>query len=231
MSRFYAERRMFAAAAVVLLGALVAVVLLWRPAAGPKRPAIVGGQVVSGQISYNVNFNELVSSGVILPFDIPEQITANLNYSNGTGSNQVDTIYAVSVSLAGTPTTLNLQSLTDPAGVGINFARVRELIVVNPTTTAGFDVKIEAAASNGIAWLPSSSTPLFARYGGSQRISDPISTGSGNGNVITSSSKQVTLDPGTNTVTVYLLFIGGSAASVVLYIPRSVRRPARRRAA
>ncbi len=226
MSRFSRQRRVVG----VGLSALIVLVLaaLAMRLSGPGGPApappIVGGQVVSGQISYNVNFNELVSSGVILPFDIPEAITANLNYSNGTGSNQVDTIYGASLSLAGTTTTLNLQSLTDPSGASIDFARVRELIVINPSTTAGYDVKVEAGASSGWTVLPPSSNPLYARYGGSLRISDPVSTGSGNGNVVTSSLKNVTLDPGANTVTVYVLLIGGSAACVLIFVPRSDRR-------
>lgn len=172
------------------------------------------GQTISGNITFNAAFTEAVSTGVITPYQIPATIAANLSYGTGTGSNQVDTMYGKQLSLAATPTTLDLTSLTDPAGISITFARVREFIVVNLSTTAGQDVKIEQGASNGWAMLPAnaSANPLYARYSGSARISDPVSTGSGNGNVAGSTSKTVELDPGANTVSVYVLILGGSAA-------------------
>jgi hypothetical protein len=170
------------------------------------------GQVIAGNVTFNAAFTEAVSSGVIVPFSVPATISQNLGYTNGTASNQVDTLYAKQLTLAGATTTIDLTSLTDPAGVSVNFARVRELIVVNTATTAGFDVKVEAGASNGWAPLPTSADPLTARYGGSIRLSDPVSTGASNGNVTSGTSKTITFDPGANTCIINVLIVGGSAA-------------------
>jgi hypothetical protein len=172
--------------------------------------AYATGQVVNGQVTFNAAFTEQATA--IGTFSIPATVSSNLSYANGTASNQVDTIYAKTVTLAATTQTIDLTSLTDPAGNSINFARVRELIVVNTSTAAGFDLKVEAGASNGVAFLPPAANFLLARYNGSLRVSDPVSTGSGNGNVITSSTKTITFDAGANTVTFLVLIVGGSAA-------------------
>lgn len=188
------------------LVAMAAVALLIPPTLA------LAGQVITGNCSMNLAFTESVNSGVIVPYSIPATVSANLSYANGTASNQVDTIYSKQITLSATTTTLNLTTLTDPAGNSINFARVREFIVVNTSSTAGYDVKVEAGASNGWSPLPPSTSPLYARYSGSLRISDPVSTGTGNGNVVTSTSNTITLDPGANTITVNVLIVGGSAA-------------------
>ena len=186
---------------------MIAVALAFPPVA-----AWAVGQVVTGNVSLNAAFVESVSSGVVVPYSIPATISSNLSYTNGTASNQVDTIYAKQLTLAGATTTIDLTSLTDPAGVSVNFARVREFIVVNTSTTAGFDVKVESGASNGWAPLPASTDPLFCRYSAYIHISDPVSTGGSNGNVTSGTSKTVTFDPGANTVIINVLIVGGSAA-------------------
>jgi hypothetical protein len=172
--------------------------------------AYATGQVVVGTVTFNASFAETATA--IGTYQIPAVISSNLSYANGTASNQVDTLYAKTITLASTTQTLDLTSLTDPAGNSINFARVREFIVVNNATTAGYDLKVEAGASNGVIFLPPAANNLYARYSGSLRISDPVSTGSGNGNVVGSTTKTITFDSGSNTITFYVLIVGGSAA-------------------
>ena len=176
--------------------------------------AFATGQVVTGTVNMTANFTEASPSGALTSYSIPANVLAGYTYTNGTATGQVDTIYAKTLTLSGATTTLNLNSgLTDPAGNSVVFARVREFIITNTATTASYDVKVEAGASNGWAVLPPSTAPVYARYGGgSIRISDPTSTGGGNGNVVSSSSCNITLDPGANTVTVNILIVGGSAA-------------------
>lgn len=186
------------------------------------------GQVVTGQVIMNASFGLLSNAGVQAN-TISQSLSIPAQYSNGTGSNQIDTIYAAHLTLTGAPTTIDLSSLTDPAGNSANFARVREVIVQNISSTAGFDCKVEAGASNGWPVLPPSTAPLQCRYGATLRISDPVSTGSGNGNVVGASTKTVTFDPGANTVIINVLIVGGSAAFVV--IPFRLRRYRRRLAA
>lgn len=183
--------------------------------------AYATGQVVTGNVSLNFSFVEAVSG--VTNYQIPATISANLSYANGTASNQVDTIYAKQLSLTGATTTIDLTSLTDPAGNSINFARVREFIVQNLSSTAGYDVKIESGASNGWAPLPPSSSPNYARYSGTFRMSDPVSTGGSNGNVVSGSSKTITFDPGANTFNINVIIVGGSAAFVVI-LPFGLRR-------
>jgi hypothetical protein len=169
------------------------------------------GQVVVGTVTFNASFTEQATSNVT--YQIPVTSSLNVSYGNGTASGQIDTIFAKTFSLASTTQTLDLTTLTDPAGNAITFARVREFIVVNTSTAPGQDLQVYSGASNG--WSPIgavTATPTFARYSGSYRLSDPTSTGSGNGNVVGSTSKTVTFNSGSNTVTFYVIIVGGSAA-------------------
>jgi len=171
------------------------------------------GQVITGTVTTNAAFVESVSSGVINPYQIPANIVGSLTYTNGTASNQVDTLYAVSLSLASTTQTIDLTSLTDPAGVSINFARVREIWVVNTSTSAGFTLNVQAGASNGFTTaLPLAANTLKVPYSGALRLSDPVSTGASTGFYVDSTHKTITFDSGAHTVTFYVLLVGGSAA-------------------
>jgi hypothetical protein len=173
-------------------------------------PMAAWAATISGQVSFGASFQQTVAG--LVTYQIPLTISSGTSYGNGTSSGNVNLAYAAQLTLAGSPTTLNLQSITDPSGASITFARVREFVIQNTATTAGYDVKVEAGSSNGWSVLPPSTSPIMCRYGASLKISDPNSTGSGNGNVVTSSSENVTLDPGSNTVIVNVLIVGGSAA-------------------
>lgn len=175
---------------------------------------------VSGTLSLTATFSEYVTSS-ITPYTIAETLSAfgvnapaTLQFNNGTASGQINLLYAAPLSLAGSPQTLNLQSCTDPGGGSIVFARVRFFMVYNAAATAGYDLKIYPGATNPWAVLPgSSSNPNWARYGGGIFMKvDYTSTGSSNGDVVTSGSCQVTCDPGANTFTAYVLVAGGTAA-------------------
>jgi hypothetical protein len=174
--------------------------------------AAIAGQIVTGNVTFTASFTEASPTGALTSFSIPANINSGFTYANGTASGQVDTIYAAKLTLSGATQTIDLTNLTDPANNAITFARVREFIVQNTASTASYDVKVEAGGTNGWAVLPPSTAPVYCRYGSSIKISDSNSTGSGNGNVVTSTSKTITFDPGANTVTIYLLIVGGSAA-------------------
>lgn len=175
---------------------------------------------VSGTIELNVALQDYVTSGYANAVTFPAALSspgfpgAKLTYTSGTGANQMDSLYWRPITLAAsTPQTFNLQSIVGLGGESLVFARVRELILYNPTTTSGADCKLYQGASNPWAIAPPSTAPLWARAnGGLARISDPSSTGAGVGNVVTSTSCEITLDPGANAMTVYLLVGGGSAA-------------------
>jgi hypothetical protein len=175
--------------------------------------------VVSGVVTLTVAFSEYITSGVINPQTLSGALGAlglaagNLSFNNGTGSLQTDTLYAKPLTLSATPTTVDFTSVTDPGNASVTFARSRLFFVYNPAATAGYDCGVYHGASNGWAQLPASANPLYARYGGGFiLLVDPTSTGAGNGDVITSTSKTVVFDPGANTLTVYVIMAGGSAA-------------------
>lgn len=182
--------------------------------------AYATGQAVTGGVNMVASFSQ-PSIGGITSNTLAQTLGINTQYTTGTGSKQVDSIYAATLTLSATATTLDLTNLTDPAGNSVNFARVREFIVVNQATTAGFDVNVLQGAANGWSPFPATGgTPC--RYSGILRIADPVSTGANNGNVVSSTSKTVKLDPGANNVTVLILVVGGSAAFVIL--PFNLRR-------
>ena len=122
-------------------------------------------------------------------------------------------MYAKPLTLSGATTTVDFTSVTDLGAGSIAFARSRVFMVFNPDTTSTHDVKVYQGASNGWAVLGTSTNPNWARNnGGFLLLVDPVSTGAGNGNVITSSSKNVVFDPGANTVTILVINAGGSVA-------------------
>ncbi len=171
--------------------------------------------IASGSLSLEAFFQEVVSTGQINPQTLETTLYAQglipttIQLSNGTAAGQVDTPYWSAPSLAATPTTIDLTSLTDPGGGSIDFARVRFFMVYNPNTTAGHDVTVEQGASNGWSQI---GTEVVRANGGFKILFDPQSTGSGNGMVVTGTSKTIKFDPGANTVTVFIVIVGGSVA-------------------
>jgi hypothetical protein len=176
--------------------------------------------VVTGSVTITATFAEFITAGVLNPQTLNETLTAlglaagTLNFNNGTAAGLIDTLYAQPLALAAsTPQTVDFTSVTDPGGASVTFARSRLFFVFNPNATAGHDVKVSQGASNGWAPLGVAANPQWARAnGGFILMVDPLSTGAGNGNVITSTSKTVLFDPGALTTTVYVLMAGGSAA-------------------
>lgn len=176
---------------------------------------------VTGTVTLNANFTEVVTSGVISTLQLPATINQTISYGNGTSTGNVDYIYAKQLSLAGSATTLDLTSLTDLNGGSVNFARVREVIIVNLATTAGYTLTIGPGVSNPWTTGPiaASSTvvlqPSVGQTTGSAtfRASDPWSVGATTGWYVDSTHKTLKLDPGSNTLSCYVVLVGGSAVS------------------
>lgn len=177
--------------------------------------------IVTGSISLNAQWSEYITSGQINPQTLGGFLSAQgltapslpLSFTNGTASLQWDLVHAKPYTLAATTQTVDWTSVTDPGGGSISFARSRLFLVFNPDTVAGHDLKIYAGASNGWAVMGLLANPSWARYGGGfHLLCDPLSTGAGNGNVITSSSKNTVFDSGSNTITFWVIQAGGSAA-------------------
>ena len=177
---------------------------------------------VSGSVGLVSGFTEVISTGVISNLNLPANLNLQYTYGNGTSAGNVDLIYAKSLSLAAAATTLDLTSLTDLNGGAVNFARIREMQIVNLATTAAYTLTIGAAASNqwttgplGTATATAILQPSVGQTTGSCMLHwcDPFTTGASTGGYVDSTHKLLKLDPGSNTLSCYVLLVGCSAVS------------------
>lgn len=174
----------------------------------------------TGILTLTASFTDTVSAGIIAStsgggslalqsiISIADQLT-----NAATGAKTCDLMYAKQLTLSGAITTLDFSALPDPNGTNRDWTsgRCRLLIVQVVDTTAGHDVKVYGAATNGVAWLPLAANPDIARTnGGIVLIYDPNSSGAATGNVLSATSKLLDLDPGANTVVVNVLAVGNS---------------------
>ena len=179
-------------------------------------------QVVSGVVSLQPQFTQVQSSGVVGPTtgggssSLSTRLTIYDQINNIPGSALgFDQLYSAQLTLAASPTTIHFETATahDMFGNTIAMLRIGFLAVQNISTVAGHDVKVESSASNGIPWLPPSTSPLFARANnGLVIIYDPNSFGGGVGNVVGATTDGMTLDPGANTCTVNVWVAGSTVA-------------------
>jgi hypothetical protein len=167
--------------------------------------------VVTGTAKHDWQFQQAVSSGLITPETLAAQIVApavpgaTLNYTNGTNALQVDQLYGKAITLNATNSTIDLTSLPLIDGTTAAGGRVRELILFNPDANAAHLVKLYAGASNGASFLPPVASYLSVPgNNGSVRLSDPNSTGAGNGFYVDNTHKNLVVDTGSNNVTFYL---------------------------
>ena len=86
--------------------------------------------VVTGLSQINVGFNQAVSAGLVKAQTLPAALALTANYTNGTGANQIDLLYAKQLTfVASTPQTLDLTAISDLAAATANMARVREFLL------------------------------------------------------------------------------------------------------
>lgn len=168
---------------------------------------------IGGTSQLSAGFNQTVTSGVITSQTIPASISLTTQYKNGTGAGSVDLIYAKQLTLAATPTTLDLSSLTDLAGGSVNFARIREMAIQVVDTATTHIVTLGDAASNAFSafWGATGTDIVFA--GSIRYFTDPTSVGAGVGAIVDSTHKNFKMDPGANTVVINILIVGCSAVS------------------
>jgi hypothetical protein len=163
---------------------------------------------VTGSNSVVTN-NQQTSSG--LPTNIPVAVQQNFNFNpaNGTAADQVDLKYTKTLTLAATPTTLDLTALTDVFGNSINFARVRSITLKHKGTTDGQNVTVSGGAANPWTGIITGNLILFpstANNNGVIVLWAPGTTGA----VVSGASKTLKLDPGANTITVDIEICGAS---------------------
>ncbi len=169
----------------------------------------------------NVQFSEQISTGLVTASNLPATITRGQTYTNGTGAGQIDMLYAKQLTLAATPTTLDLQSLTDLNGAALNFLRIREFIVQNLSTVAAYVVTVGGAGSGAwVGFFGTTTSTLFlptnvgatGNYA-TLHLSDPYTVGATTGAYVGASSHLLKLDPGANTIIINVILAGCSAAS------------------
>jgi len=177
----------------------------------------MAAQVVSANLTFNFQATQTDSAGLINPITASGgiQYPSSLGtFANATGAaNSVDTMYAASLTLSAAATHINLHAATDILGNSVVFARVRGWCVYVTTLTAAYLVNVYTrTGTDPLVWLPvTTSGALWCAPGGIMCATDPTST-STNGYVVSSTSYDFTLDPGSNTVACYVLIIGNSAA-------------------
>lgn len=172
------------------------------------------GQTITGNVVTNFAFTEQVTVGVLAPQNLPVPIAQTTKYTTaGTATGECDTIFGKPLTfVASTPQTFDMQSMTDPVGNSIVFARVREFVVQNTSTTAGYNLTLYSTSSDGWPFIPPVANEITIPPGGMFVLRDPISSGSGVGLVVTSTTYGFTLNPGSNAITANILIAGGSAA-------------------
>jgi hypothetical protein len=126
------------------------------------------------------------------------------NYPVGSAAGQVDTVYTKgrTVAASGTPDSVTLSSLTDPAGNAIAFVHVVDMILENTDTTNTLTV---GGGTNAVSWLPTAG--IAVPPGGALILHAP------SGQAITAGSTdqlQVVTSGGTNIA--YNLTITGRSA-------------------
>jgi hypothetical protein len=169
--------------------------------------------VVAGTDALTAGFNQTVSTGVVTTQTIPASINLSTSYTNGTAAGKIDALYAKQLTLAATPTTLDLQALPDLTGTNQVLLRVREIIIQVVTATVDFNVTLGNAASNAFSAIWGATGTNVVMAGSIYHITDPTTVGSGKGYIVDATHKNLKLDPGSNSVVVNIIIAGCTAVS------------------
>lgn len=133
-------------------------------------------------------------------FTIPD---GGQKYTNGTGANQANTFFSDKRTLAGAPETIDLTvDLADAFGTTLVFTKIKEIIILNTNPGTG---EILTISGDALGDMLGGTTPTIkAGPGGVARLTSPV-----DGFAIAAPSKHdLTVDPGTDTITYWLIIIG-----------------------
>lgn len=132
------------------------------------------------------------------------QLSLSEKRKDGSGTGQVDAVYSdLSLDLAASIVTLDLQSLTDSFGAALSLQRLFWFAVQNTSTTAGDDLKIGGSGTNP-----------FDPFAGA--INDLVLVppngwfvwGDTDGETVDGANKNIQLNPGTKTFTIKVFILG-----------------------
>ncbi len=170
---------------------------------------------ISGQITCNLN---LVNTYPATSGSFVESINIGgvaLQIAGGTGVNQCNEMWCSTLSLAASPTTLNLLSLTGIGSRTVTFSAVKVLYIVNNDSVSTHSVAVGNGASTpwyapfdastDIVTLPGGASGATATSGGTPLLLCNLTAA---GWTVDSGHGLLMLDPGANTVSVTILIAG-----------------------
>lgn len=171
---------------------------------------------VTGALTISTTFAQVNSAGL---GGNPTRTGGNQNYATNfvtsltAGSaNAIDLKYSRVITLASTSSVYDLTNLTDDNGAAISFARVRSLTVRNRATVDGYNLTIGPGATSG--WVgPGAASWSFYVFASTSTTPGVMAFVAPNtaGAVVASSSKNLKIDAGSQSITFDLEIIGCSA--------------------
>lgn len=167
---------------------------------------------VSGTITLNTTLNDTVASGgaVLTTYTVPVNVTHSQAYATGSSANQVANIATAGGSAAATPANVDIRALTALDGTSTSaWTVVREVIIYNDSTSAGFILNYVLDASNAFtAFMTGTLTgvKLGIPAGSCLRLFRPLDSA---GWTVGSSARIISLDPGANTIAYRVVVAGG----------------------
>lgn len=143
------------------------------------------------------------TAGLLSPPTSPIGIARSQDYTNGSGANQANTWYAKTRSAAAAADVIDLDAdLADDFGTTLVFTKIKEIWIVNLSTTSGEDLTISGDAM--LAFVGNNAHQAKAAAGGMWHQSAPV-----DGFTITSTTQDtLSIDPGANTISYDLIIAG-----------------------
>jgi hypothetical protein len=172
---------------------------------------------ISGGVNPNVQIAYAVPSGIAVGQSLQIPLSLHATINPGTGAGQCDRLYAVTLSLAAAAQTVLLQNFTDILGnTGQSMAKIRLIAWRNQSTTDGQIVSVGNAATHPFAGMAAAGAIVFAyptyapgtgtNFDGFTLWTAPTSSGM----PVTSTTNQLMIDPGANTMLFDLIIAGTS---------------------
>ena len=136
---------------------------------------------VQGQVVWKSSVVETVAVELAANVALNPEINFVLNYTDGTGANQLKKVGSKVLTIGGSPSNLALTSsadFMDAKGVAITFTSVKTISFETPVTNVG-NVTIGAAASNAWGTLLNSTGTITLRPGEVMAFGSKHATGAG----------------------------------------------------
>lgn len=172
--------------------------------------------IITGSINLSSSLSQAAPTSVPGGSKLTTQNSTKFVPVAGTAGAQdvVDLKYSKTLTLAATPTVLDLSALTDVFGEALAFARVRSILVVNRDVNDGHNLSVGSSSTVTNSWTALISNPgtvtIGASTGGNTGVffaASPNTTGW----AVTSTNRLLNLDPGANTIVCSIEITGTSA--------------------